>query len=63
MKVDRAFLQDDGWDFVKPGRILIFALIIEFVTILGSRKLIGEIEPGSLVGRSGCWNSPVWPIV
>lgn len=51
------FLQDNGWKLSRTIDFLCLLSLIEFTTRL--TKLIGKIEPGSLVLKGGYWNSPV----
>lgn len=47
----RAFPQDDGWAFVKPGQVII--VLMEFKPVLGLTQLIGQIQPGVFLGGAG----------
>lgn len=40
--------------------LLLLLWLMEFATMSSLTKLIGEIESGSLVGKSGCWDDPVY---
>lgn len=46
-----------------PVDILFLLCIMDTAIVLGLTKLIGAIEPISLVARSECWNTPGWLVV
>lgn len=49
--------------FLSPAGFLFLLSLKELVIVFGLTKLIGEMEPLNLVGKTGCLKRPDWFII